>query len=441
MPTNTYQSADEYPLTPLEYLREEIGYSPFLFWGLSNDKVLDLTGSQCNQSIREYAWQAQDQIGRTAMRQALLEAELDLRDKILYYSVAPHYTKANVVYLQQNLRTENNLYNISQWGAGDPFGRWTSVMLPEGYVQAVGIEKLTSVALASAVTLSDEDGDSLYDTFTLTVSTTETNPLNLAVYFSSAERLYGQSVSEQWRIQPVQVSINAGTATIIGRAWTIVRPILYQGVNRNPLDPDIVGNYAPTLDVYTRTTYAGGTDITNAQAKFIWNTYPLPQWWGICSSQALGGSYSTDPAAEGYAVARCGILDAKTGFVLPGQATYNTSTQLWVENYPLWNWRPDRVEVRYLAGYPLDENGQVNKQMRDMVTRLALANMPERICACDVANKVLHYWQWDMSRVANGVEQYATTRKQLNAPFGTKRGQIDAFRRAERLALHRAVQQ
>ena len=165
---------------------------------------------------------------------------------------------------------------------------------------------------------------------------------------------------------------------------------------------------------------------------------PLPTAWWLCCPNPTDSQ--TDPATVGYAVARAGIRNAKMGIVTPAQATYNAETGHWVENFPVWNWRPDRVIVRYYAGYPLDSDGQVARKIRSIITDLTVASMPERICACDIANKALHYLQWDLSRVGNNVEMYATNNRILDNIFGTKRGQVSAWRKLKHMVLHFPMQ-
>lgn len=425
--------AEQEPLTSLEFLRQSISYSPYLFWGLVNDKVLH--GSQCNSVIRQYSWQAADQVGRADMKRALYEAEQRLFDE-LHFSIAPHFAEETKEYLSLNLLSQNAFYSPAQWGAGDPYSRWTGIFLKEGYVNAIGYEDLTLLDTVD-IALTDENDDGLLDTFTAIVATSETDPLKIAVYFATADRLDNEDVSEAWRIQPVSVSITGGVATIIGRVWLIVKPILYEKATQPAnLDPDDVEVFVSEVAVYTRTTNPNGTDISNAQATLEWETMPFPLAW--CNA-TIPNQYSTDPATIGYAVGRAGIRNPKLGEVLPAQATLNVDTGLWNETFPIWNFRPDRVTVRYNAGYPLDTNGQVNKKLRSAVTDLAIASMPARICACDVANKVLWELQWDLARVQNNLEAYATTQQQLNNIFGTKRGEVSAWRKIKHLVLHRGV--
>lgn len=434
-PSGAVANAEPFPLTCLEYLRERIGYSPYLFWGLSNEAVIH--SSQCNSVIYEYAWQAADQVGRSAMRDYLYDAEQDLLRE-LKFSVAPHFVEETLAYLQLQQVAQNNIYNWSQYGAGDALGRWTSVQLKEGYVRAVGVESLTLIDTV-AISITDENNDDLYDTFTATVSTMETDLSKLAVYFASTDRLDNEGASERWRIQPVNIAIASGVATITGRVWTIVKPILYEKATQQlPLDPDDLTVFISTVSVYIRTTNPNGTQITDAMAEMIWETTPFPSSPYICCGSD-SSFYSTDPATQGFATGRVGIRDAKLGIVTPAQGAYNSETGLWNSNFSCWGYRPDRVTIRYNAGYPLDSNGQVSKMLRSATVDLAIASMPNRLCACDVANKVLHELQFDMAHTASGVEMYSTTRQQLNNVFGTKRGEISAWRRVQKLALHRGV--
>ena len=114
-------------------------------------------------------------------------------------------------------------------------GKWIGVMLPDGYVQALGVESLTYLDTVS-VTYSARIAGGLDDTFTISVATDETDISKIAVYFAAADRLDDESAGERWRIQPVQISIASGIATIQGRAWLLGKPINYLSYN-NPVSP------------------------------------------------------------------------------------------------------------------------------------------------------------------------------------------------------------
>lgn len=434
-------------LLPLESFRQILTYNPYHFYGLAND--LAPVTSSCNTLVNQHAWQQADQAGRGEMREAIENAEERILS-YLGYSVAPRYVEYTLPYA---LYFDERIWRISPM---DSRGEWISIKFPEGYVQAVGIEQRTLVDTAPAVynavppdipftdptpappylIFLDANGDGLVDTFEIAVDTTATDASTLAVYFSASDRLDGAPLSEDWRILPVHASIAAGVAKIRGPSWLLVKPILYEKYTQSVLDPNDFTVYVTSLVVYTRTTKTNGQTVTDSQGEFIWNTMPYP-YWATCCNNTQNPSIG-DPAAEAFAIARVGIRNKDLGLLIPGQAVFNTTTQTWCSVVPYWTGcrPPDKVKLRAYAGYPLDANGQMDIRLQRAVAYLAMADMPERICACDVANRVLWRWQAEMNRVATqGTEQFAITRRDLDNPFGMRRGHIFAWREILKLRL------
>lgn len=426
-------------LLPLEDFRRVLGWQPFHFWGLANDTVP--VTSKCNTVLKEYAWQGQDAAGRAEIREAIETAEGILRD-YLGYAVAPQYLEITEPWARYYDASRERIVGA------DATGRWIAPRLPgAGYIQAIGVETLTLVGTVSVagatLVFTDADGDGLYDTFIATIATAEDEPEKIAIYFAAADRLDGEGVGERWRIQPVSVAISGGTATIRGRLWLLVRPVLYQGVSPQPKDPgDITatGPYAQSLQVYTRTTDPNGETATTSQATLVWETSPCHGWWcccGGCTSPTYDPANSPgDPAAVAYGVSRAGLRDARLGIVGIGEAIRDATTGVW-SAVPWGACRePDRFSVRLLAGYPL-EDGYVDRKLQVVVARLAMAELGRGVSACDTANRELFRWQMDLSRSAGNNDQVFgfITREQLNNPLGTRRGHLFAWNQIRNLRL------
>lgn len=435
-------------LLPLETFRRILGWHPFHFFGLADtgNAPKAPVRSQCDDLLKQYAWQDTDRAGRAEIALAIESAERLLRD-YLGFAVAPEYREVTIPWprFYDTART--------RYAAHDAAGRWIAPLLPFGCgeLQALGVEALT---LRDTVTKSDPpvggddlvftdaDGDGLYDTFTATATVpSDTEAADLAVYFASADRLDGESAGERWRIRPVTISVSGTTATIKGRLWLLVRPIEYEGLGTVPLDPSdltAAGPYAQSLEVYTRVTDPTGTTAETAQAKVIWETAPFHGWWcGCgCSSPTLDPSSSPlDPAAIAYAVARATIRDARSGRVGIGEAVYNATSGVWAG----LNWstgrEPDRVTVRLLAGAPL-EDGNMARAWQPIVARLAMAELGRPVAACETANRELFRWQQDVALVdGRNEEKYSISDQDLDNPFGTRRGHIFAWRQVKHLAL------
>lgn len=414
-------------LLPLEDWRQVLSYNPFHFWQLANATVP--VTSMCNTIVRQYAWQAAQAVGRAEIRQAILTAEDRLRE-YLGYSVAPHYRMESLAWPQY---WDRQFEQGGYWAAD---ARWKTVQLSEGYIHAVGVETLSVVQLEATVSYSDEDSDGLYDTFTLSAATSVFDEEEIAVYFSACDRLDGEGPGEKYRIAPVNVTIASGILTVKGRAWQCVKPILYEGVGTAALDPDTLTNLAAALDIYQRYTSTAGNTFDTAQAVLIWETRPWPYWATSGISDPTG--YATDPAGMAYALARVGIRNARMGVVGIGETVYDAATDSW----SMVDWDggrpPDRVLVRYCAGFPT-ENGRVASSLRQIVARLAAAELTRPICACENANQELYHWQFDLSRAGGANdEQYSVSGDTLLNPFGTRRGQVYAWRQALNLRQERA---
>lgn len=414
-------------LLPVESFREILGYSPWHWWGLANQNVPVTSG--CNRVVRQYSWQDAHVLGRADISRAIEIAEERLAD-YLGYDVAPVYREDTV--------TWPKYHDASVWRTANSVGasgRFVSVRLPRMHLRSIGTEKRTLLS-TPAVMLLDEDNDGLYDTFEIRVTTTITDPIRLGVYFTRNDRLDDADVSESARVKPLRIRFSGGQAIIRGRSWIIVRPINYEGYGSSALDPDVTAIYASTLEVYDLTTEADGETLNTCQAVMRWESLPHPDmcYCAACTGVTYTGN-EFDPSAEGKAVARCGIRDAELGYVIPGVSVRNTDGT-WAAQGLIYFREPERVTVRYQAGLALDNDGQMNRNFRTIVARLAAAELAGRPLNCEQANLELYRWQFDLARAAGAnSEQYQISPADLDNPFGTKAGQVYAWKQVKNLAL------
>lgn len=411
-------------LLSVEQWRAIMQFNPWHFFGLANSTVP--VTSACNDIVTQYNWQNVDGVGRQAIADAIETAETRITD-LLGYSPAPHYiTEVEPWPRYQDKR-------VSRMNSVGADGRWLSANMREGYIQAIGVETYTAIETVTLV-YSDTDGDGLDDTFTATTTatTTETDPNNIGLYVSGIYRLNADGVSEAWRLMPTKITINGnGTVTVRGRAWMMVQPVLYQGAANLPfgaLDPSTASNFMTTADVYQHYPNIDGQSVSNSQAVLTWETEPWPDWGACCGGSNAVFNSAHDPAATASVVARAGIRDAKHGIIYAAYSVYDSTNAVWISS----NWGlcrpPDRMTVRYFAGFPLN-NGEMDKKWQTVVARLAAAELANRLCACDAANRELYKWQFDLAR-AQGAndEQYRISDADLNNPLGTQRGQVYAWK-------------
>lgn len=413
-------------LLPLDIWRQEIGFNPWLFWGMA-DNVTVFDNSKCSGLVREYSWQGTDAAGRDDLRRAIERAE-DALATYLQYRVAPQYV--------ETLPLEwPRFHDASQirYIDTDSTGRRVAMMAPEFYVLAMGVEQLTLIGTAGLI-FSTRYGTTLKETWTAQIATTVTDPDEIAVYFTATDRL--TSDMDRWRIQPVTVSISGGIATITGATWLMVQPYLYDNPTLNALDPTNLTTFVSAIEVYQRTTNGDGNTITTSQATLQFESSDCGGWGaGFCIGQANG---STDPGTVGEVIARAGIRDTTLGLITPAAAVYNATSGLWSSAYGCGGCyaEPDRVKLRYLAGYPL-ERGVMAKVWQQIVTMFAAAELKRRICACRDVNERIHDLQMDMALQSTTTERYQRSERDLNNPFGTRLGHIQAWKKAQDHILRR----
>lgn len=410
----------------LESWRRTFGHHPWHFWGMADNNVLRVT-ADCASVVKQYAWQEADSAGRQDIQFAIYAAE-KLLTEYLRFRPGAQYAEATMPWPTPGDK------RLQRYNYSDPQGRWLSVPLPEAQLIALGVEARTLQGNA-AIAYTDPNGDGVNELATISVVTTVTDPQEIAVYFQASDRLWSDPVSEQYRIRPLTVSIAAGTATIKGPAYLFVRPVNYDTVapqeNDIDLNPADAGVLAASVEVYRRYTDPNGQTVTDSQGVIIWETQPCHGWWCSCGCGTPAQGSPLDPAATAQAVARVGIRSADRGVVIPASSVYDATAGTWAA-FP-WSFctPPDRVTVRYLAGIPL-VNGDMRSDWALVTARLAAAELARHICDCQQSNRALDYWQKDMA-ITSDTESYGISPGDLDCPWGTRRGHLQAWKFVQRM--------
>jgi hypothetical protein len=413
-PVVTYTDPDRSgTLLPLDEWRRLMRFNPWTFWQLWKQGIP--AASDCSPIVFEHDWRNPLATGREDVREAIRQAEFKLK-KVLGYSIAPAYEQDRASF------PKFHQHGLTYRRSEDARGRWNSIRTEWGNVQAIGA--LTKTYLGDpAVVLSDPDGDGLKERFTLSIATTATDPAALAVYFSAGDRLDTLGPRERWRVAPVETTISGGVATIVGRAWTIVRPVLYEDTTLNAIDPSSAGNFVGTLAVYVI-----GSDTAN-QGQFIWETLPD----GCeCPEPSLN---LNDPSAIYTHGARFVIRHHAVGRVAGEIAELQTDGVTWAAAAWTTCHDPERVTINYTAGQPLMQ-GAVDPDLALMCARLATAELTAPPCACDDQRRELTRWTMDAGMEFEG-QNYKPSFDAMKNPWGTRRGQIEVWQQAIDMAVWR----
>lgn len=392
-------------LLPLDEFRRLMGFNPWHFYQLENQDVP--ARDSCSPVLFNHAWQSADRVGRTDILEAIKSAETKWT-KEAGFAPAPSF--------RYDLVPFPAFYDPKQLiGGFDASGGWPGLRLTSGRIEALGVEHLEYVTDAT-LTFVDRDGDGIKEAFTASFATTETDPRNIAAYFMPSDRFDDVALARRWQVRPLVVSIASGIATITGRAWTVVKPILYEKYNPIALDPSTTGNFVTQLQIWTRSVYTGD------QGRLYWETVP----GSVCLD-------NSDPSGYLYTNARYTIRDAKIGYVAGGSASYNTadaawSAAVWPANYP-----PTHAGVSYYGGFASAANGEMNDDMKRTIARFAVAELARPVCGCHDENREFNHWQIDLSKVSGGDDElFQVSQQDLdNCPWGTRRGQVFAYKMAQ----------
>lgn len=394
----------EAPHLALDEFRRLMSIHPLHFWQLDHESVP--VDNRCASYIYEHSWQRADGVGRQEIIRAILAAERSLKD-VLGFPVAPEFITEDIPF------PAHYDPRLAHLAAVDGQGKWIGVQTRYGHVQELGALELSHIGNAN-VTLTDADGDGVNDTFTVSIATTVTDADEIAVYFVPADRWDGSSVSDKWRVRPVKVSIASGTATITGRAWTIVKPARYNGMVVSTVDAATAGNFAASLAVYRRR--ANPSD----HGALVWETIPDGCY---CNDSVI----STDPAGNSTQTVRYQVRESRAGWIAGEAASYDSlaaewSAAAWAVGYP-----PSKLRANYVAGYPTTD-GEMPEWLKQIVAKLAAAELARPICDCADGNGAVTYWQEDLAKTTSGGDSYFLPQDVMSNPFGTRRGQVDAWR-------------
>lgn len=341
-----------------------IGYHPYFAAQVGIPAaLLQRTNPQCNDVLYQFGYQNSDHHSREDFAEAIQQAE-DMIAKLLGYPTAPQYIVAE----KQMYPWTYDKRALTGFYQAD--AHLKSVETKYRQIQAIGVESLTQVGNDEAVTYSDADGDGIDDTFTLTATVTAgTDESSIAVFFTPADRL--NLPLKEYEIRPVRVSISGVTATITGPRALMVLPALTLAFSPENLDVTDAGNFVTEVDVYTRTT-----DPSNA-GTLIWENVLSEVFF------AWSGFSCNPPCTVEITTACFGTRNAELGLVYPRPAQYDADTAAFTSVCPP-QWRaPDRFTINYLAGYPRDDDGWVNRRLGRATTLLAISLMDKRKCGCD----------------------------------------------------------
>lgn len=417
-------------LLSLDRFAQILGVPPAHFAGGYTATVFPVTAS-CSQVWFQHAWQATDKVGREELATAIASAESDIANELGYWP-APVWFEDEVHRYPRHHRRE-----LVTWGYNVRGGyrsiqtNWAKIIVPGR--RALGDRHIAKLADLSLQFLN-LDGDAYSETarITLPYATLTTNVNEIKVYFSATG---GDPV---WEIRPARSKTFVGANVVIDFwAWQLIQPALWEAfpIAGGPQALDLMtAIYVDEVDVYHEYT-----DTTQVSAQFFWEPKPHVHSYVCPACGGTGCVACTLTVQDGCSH----IRDVHQGFLVPVPATYDEATGQWNEQTRTECREPDHVKLWYYAGDQsnLFLSGRsydpLSQRLAEAIAWLTIARLERQLCECSNVTALSQRLQVDLAESPEEGSDYMTTEDQLNNPFGTRRGELKAWRRISKLTEQR----
>lgn len=402
---------------PLATFARNLGMHPLHF-----QQVALQTNPHCVEIMPQYSWQASDHVSREEIAVAIATAEEKI-ENALGYRIGPCWEVDEWNGLIGPKQPE--YFHLRQ----DTFrnGRSATVQAQWGYFISGGIEA-KSFILKPTIIWTDEDNDGYSETGTVTFSTVVTDINEIEAYYPD------QSGDSAFQIRPITVNIAAGVGTVtFKRELCVILEHLEAVEEVDYVDGLKDDNFLTEVDIFRH------YNDPSQQVQFLWN--PLVLGCGSCGG---GGctrcAYST---ADGCLMT---VGDPRQSILGYNAATWDVDNQIFnAASWPMTR-QPDITRLYYRSGWrdkgQRFANSRMSPYWERVVTYMA-ASMLDRP-PCDCAADVWQRYRRDLTLVDGSTENDANPIFRqpvgtLDNPFGTKVGEVDAWRQVRNKIIGRAA--
>lgn len=410
-----------------------MGINPVHFAGAFAQDIMPIGHNSQNDIWPKYPWQSSDRIAQQDLVVAINSAEKDVSNYLGYWP-APDWSAQEVHRIQRHHRRD-------VWRAGMRNLRYNQIAVraKHGKVITPGRRAVSVVGggpatvAAGSLEYRDEDLDGFFETAKIELSTTLTDTCEIKVYFVDTD------ADRRWEVRPLRsVSISLGVVTIYLDSWLLIDPDLQSAYTTtagfSAIDISTTANFVTEVDVYREYT----STIVDS-SLFFWEPTPRQSPF-LCSTCGGAGCVNCQLQTQGGCLH---IREAEQGIVVPMPATYDADDAEWDYNCPTLCRNPEQVQIWYKSGLLSDEylNGYVCTEMPlDMATAIAwiaTARLERPFCAGTNLTALCKRLRRDTA--VTGQQGFQLTNDDLANPFGTRVGEIMAWRKIGNLVENNLV--
>jgi hypothetical protein len=362
---------------PLITFAKEMAINPAHFNGLDLTPC-GIDGTKCINHWAQTSYDAGEHMSRDELSRVIYGAQLDIEKELKSY-IAPKWTVETInwpKHYRDNTNTPNPVFKTK-------------------YGNLIEIGQPLQISTNIAVEYSDNDNDGFneiatatYDLSLFDIDLEDIDVNKLYIY-------YPDTITKNWLIEPVVKSISEGVLTIEIDSWLLIKP---EYINLSPF----VKNRALSGcndDIYleTVTLVYEYKDVDATEVEIFYKD-----------------NCNTDDCSYLSTTTCATIINAQLGtFML------DNINALCINLNNI-----EYIRVYTYSGY--HTNYRLAQEYLESLIYLASARVP-KLCVCDCMNGRISNLQTDMSnRVDNA--KYTLTSALLHNPFGTKIGEVLAYR-------------
>lgn len=401
-----------------------MGVSPLGFNGAVSHDIFPAGAGRCADVWFQYSWQWADQVGREDLARAIASAEEDIAN-VLGWWPAPRWFELEPHRYPQFYRPD--LYAVNMWNVR---GQRKAIKLKWGKLIQGGrrISELQGALVAPA--FGNDDGDGFDETVTITqVGIDEDATLcEIKVYFA------GHNGDPAYEIRPARTAdLTGGTFTATFWAWQFIDPDLWNQLpvdGMNAIDADDPASYVASVEV--RWTY---NSYIESHGTIFWENDPsYVLQCAVCNG--LGCEACSFTTQDLCIHAR----DTDAGFVAITPAAFDVGTESWGVTTPAANRDPDQVTVNYYAGGQSDrflagwDCDPLERYLAEAIAYLAAARLERPYCSCGIMTALGRDLRRDLTVTSTEGTGYYTGDEVHDNPFGSRLGELMAWRRIKHLA-------
>lgn len=385
----------------------------------------------CSDIWFQYDWQHADSVSREELADAIQQAEEDIADALGWWP-AP-------IWIAQDVKMYPRHHRPDVWRAGGANVRGAGVSIKARYGKIIepGQRAVSTAPLCEPnvddLTLEylDWDHDGYPETVRVTCTDlTVTDVCEIKVYFD------GHNGDPEWEIRPARTkTLTGGTFVATFWKWQFIDPDHWEEI------PAAAGDQPPTVnldtDVYVDEVdvYREYNDPTAVHCRLYWEPSPL-SISGTCSFCGGTGCTLCQLTVQDGCVH---IRDAQRGTLVPVPGSYDADEGAWASE----SWSvcrdPDQVKLYYYCGDLSWRNlrGDVcdplSNRWKRIIAGLATSRLDRPICACGNVAARFKRLQTDYAYVGRESGTYNIPWDLLSNPFGTRVGEVEAWKFISRL--------